>query len=54
VPALSSRVRPAVCGARSGNTQSAARPRSMKPQFRQIVLDASMDGLTVDLPKSQY
>jgi len=26
----------------------------MKPQFCQIVLDASMDGLTVDLPKSQY
>jgi hypothetical protein len=47
-------MRPAVCGARSGNTQSAARSRSMKPQFCQIVLDASMDGLTVDLPKSQY
>jgi hypothetical protein len=47
-------MRPAVCGARSGNTQSAARPRSMKPQFCQIVLDKSMNGLKVDLPKSPH
>jgi len=43
-----------MCGARSGNIQSAAPPRSMKPQFCQIVLDKSIGVLTVDLPKSQY